>query len=82
MDTPETGRGHRRGAREVAIAVAALRYRVTMKRPAPKLSKKLPVNRETIRSLAHLELGQVVGGADTGDVNCPLKAPVILSPGA
>jgi len=53
-----------------------------MKKPTPRLSKKLVVNRETVRSLAHLELAQAVGGFDTGDVNCPGKAPLLADTGA
>jgi len=46
-----------------------------MKKPAPRLLQKLAVKRETLRSLAQLELAQAVGGFDTGSVNCPAKAP-------
>jgi hypothetical protein len=54
-----------------------------MKKPIPRLSKKLVVTRETLRSLAHLELAQAVGGLfDTGDVDCPAKAPLLADTGA
>lgn len=89
MDAPEIARGHRGRVREVAKrAPQPLRYRVTMQKPASKLSKKLPLKRETIRSLAHLELEQVGAGAggvvavfDTGDTTCAPKSPAIAPRG-
>jgi len=33
-----------------------------MKKPPPRQFNKLTVKRETLRSLAHMELAQVVGG--------------------
>lgn len=48
-----------------------------MKRPASSVSKKLPLKRESIRSLGHLKLEQIVAGTvapvfDTGD-HCDLR---------
>lgn len=87
MDTPGITRGHRRRIREVARPPLPLRYRVTMQKPASKISKKLPLKREIIRSLGHLELQQVGAGAggvaaafDTGDTTCA-KPPAILPHG-
>lgn len=52
-----------------------------MKNPSPKLSRKLSLNRETLRSLERIELAHVGGGGyDTGNVNCP-AAVVIKPPG-
>jgi len=39
-----------------------------MKKSAP--SKKLVVNRETLRALAAIELVRAVGGVDSGDAHC------------
>ena len=42
-----------------------------MKKPTGKLTKRLTMNRETIRVLASIELIHVAGGFDdTGDTNC------------
>lgn len=57
-----------------------------MKKSASNVSKQLPLKRETIRSLGHLELEQVVAGTagaapvfDTGD-HCQL--PIVSPPKA
>lgn len=52
-----------------------------MKKTSPKLSKKLSLNHETLRSLERTELAHVVGGAyDTGNIDCPVAA-VVKPPG-
>jgi hypothetical protein len=51
-----------------------------MKKPTGKLTKRLPMNRETIRALTSIELRYVAGGFDdTGDTNCA-KIVVINPP--
>ena len=47
------------------------RYRVPMTKPA---SKKIALNRETLRVLATVDLGRVAGGIDLGDAGSPVAA--------
>jgi hypothetical protein len=58
-----------------------------MQKPASKLSKKLPLTREAIRSLGQLELERVGAGAggdvpafDTGDFSCGVPKPPAILP--